>query len=113
MIDNAIKYSPKGGPVVVAVRRVGSEAVVSVRDEGIGIAGANQPRLFEAFYQEAPMMRPTVGMGLGLHLCREITRLHGGRSWFESELGVGSTFFFSLPLAAADGVSSTGDAEGR
>ncbi|MHB1007107.1 MAG: PAS domain S-box protein [Chloroflexota bacterium] len=103
LVENAVKYSPEGGPVAIEARQVGTEAVVSVRDEGIGIAEEHQARLFQPFYQAAPMTRPTTGMGLGLHISREIIHLHGGRIWFESTPHVGSTFSISLPLAAPGG----------
>ena len=99
LLDNAIKYSPEGGPVEVGAEVAGHEAVVWVRDHGIGIPEEKQTRLFQAFYQVAPLVWPTSGLGLGLYMCREIVNRHGGRMWFESEEGVGSTFYFTLPLA--------------
>ncbi|MHB1416995.1 MAG: sensor histidine kinase [Chloroflexota bacterium] len=99
LLDNAVKYSPKGGPVTITIAAQGREAVVAVRDEGIGIAKEKQTRLFEAFYQVAPMVKPTTGLGLGLYVSAEIVHRHGGRIWAESEAGKGSTFTFTLPLA--------------
>lgn len=100
LLDNAIKYSPLGGPVEVCVTSAGGEACVHVRDHGLGIPQEHQERLFQAFYQVAPMVSPTSGLGLGLYISREIVVRHGGRIWFETEPGKGSTFAFSLPLAA-------------
>lgn len=97
LLDNAVKYSPHGGPVEITVRCEGREAVVCVTDHGIGIPKEKRAKLFEAFYQVAPMVSPTTGMGLGLFISREIIRRHGGRMWFESQEGKGSTFCFSLP----------------
>lgn len=98
LLENAVKYSPCGGLIEVDVDARGDEAVVAVRDQGVGIPEQEQARLFEAFYQVAPMVTPTTGMGLGLYISREIVRHHGGRIWVESEAGSGSTFGFALPL---------------
>ncbi|MHB1413642.1 MAG: sensor histidine kinase [Chloroflexota bacterium] len=104
LLDNAVKYSPNGGPVEVSIRADDREVTVSVRDHGIGIPAEKRERLFQAFYQVAPMVRPTTGMGLGLYLCAQIVRRHGGRIWVESEVGKGSTFTFSLPRKKPAGV---------
>jgi signal transduction histidine kinase len=101
LLDNAVRYSPDGKPVQVTVHSMGNEAIVSVRDHGPGISQEQQARLFEAWYQAAPMVRPTTGMGLGLFISQEIVTRHGGRIWIESEVGKGSTFSFSLPLASS------------
>jgi two-component system phosphate regulon sensor histidine kinase PhoR len=106
LLDNAIKASPKGGDVETRVYTSAGEAIVSVKDYGVGIPAEKQPHIFERFYQAhagAPYDRG--GMGIGLYLSREIITRHGGRMWFQSELGRGSTFYFSLPLAegGADG----------
>ena len=101
LLDNALKFSPAGGGVAVGVHRAAGEAVVSVRDAGVGIPADRQARLFERYYR-AHEGHPDDrgGFGLGLDLAREIVSRHGGRIWFESEAGSGSTFFFALPLAA-------------
>lgn len=106
LLDNAVKYSPRGGPIEVVVQARAAEAIVSVRDHGVGIPEKKQGQLFEAFYQAAPMVRPTTGMGLGLYISREIVQRHGGRIWFKSQEGQGSTFSFSLPLLVS---GSTGE----
>lgn len=99
LISNALKYSPQGGEVVVEVRREGDEAVVSVADSGIGIPADEQARIFETFHRARNATQLRVeGAGLGLHIANEIVQRHGGRMWFNSEQGVGSTFFFALPL---------------
>lgn len=103
LIDNAVKYSPNGGKVSLLVSERGDEGIISVRDEGIGVPREKQEKLFQAFFQVSPMISPTTGMGLGLHISQEIVRRHGGRIWFESEEGHGSTFSFSLRLAQANG----------
>ncbi|MHB1133456.1 MAG: PAS domain-containing sensor histidine kinase [Chloroflexota bacterium] len=99
LLDNAVKYSPKGGPIDVTVAATASEATVVVRDRGIGMAPEQQKRLFQAFFQATPMLRPTTGLGLGLFISQEIVRRHGGRMWLASTPGRGSTFGFALPLA--------------
>ena len=98
LLGNAIKYSPQGGPVEVAVwqdREMG-EAILSVRDQGIGIPAHQQARLFGRFAR-ADNARQIAGTGLGLYICRALVELHGGRIWFESVEGRGSTFFMALP----------------
>jgi signal transduction histidine kinase len=99
LISNAIKYSPGGGEVTVRVARWQREAVISITDQGVGIPAAKQPRMFERFYRpHSGTAHDYGGMGVGLYIAREIVRLHGGRIWFESREGAGSTFSFSLPL---------------
>jgi signal transduction histidine kinase len=104
-VGNAIKFSPQTGEVGVSLTLAAKEAIVAVRDQGIGIPKDRQPHLFERFYRaHADTAHGHEGMGIGLHLSREFVRRHCGRMWFESEEGHGSTFFFSLPLA--QGVSA-------
>lgn len=99
LIDNAIKYSPQGGNIDVKVAVRNREAVVSVRDHGVGIPKEKQGHIFERFYRaHADTPYDYGGMGVGLYISREIISQHGGRMWFESEEGKGSTFSFSLPL---------------
>jgi signal transduction histidine kinase len=104
LLDNALRYSPEGGDVVVEVTVKGREAVVSVKDEGVGIPEEKQGRIFERFYR-AHTKTPYDygGMGVGLYISREIVKRHGGRMWFESREGVGSTFAFSLLLEGSHG----------
>ncbi|MDP9185642.1 MAG: response regulator, partial [Actinomycetota bacterium] len=102
LLTNAVKFTPDGGAVTVTALRVGTEAQVSVRDTGIGIAAAEQDRIFEAFQRGGRAARTsTEGTGLGLTLSKRIIDLHGGRLWMKSELGVGSTFSFAIPLVPA------------
>ena len=100
LLDNALKFSPRGGDVTVGLARAAGEAVVSVRDAGVGIAAERQARLFERYYRaHAGDPEDRGGFGLGLDLARAVVLRHGGRVWFESREGEGSTFFFSLPVA--------------
>jgi signal transduction histidine kinase len=73
--------------------------VIEVSDSGIGVAPVDQPRLFEKFYRGAQQgEKPQRGSGLGLAIVKSIAERHGGRVWFDSRLGKGSTFYFSIPL---------------
>ena len=100
LIGNAVKFSPQGGTVVVRVTRDAARncAVVSVSDEGIGIPADQMPFLFERFFR-AHRGRFD-GSGLGLYNVQQIVHAHNGQVWAESEEGRGSTFTFTLPLAA-------------
>ena len=100
LISNAVKFTETGSVTCRAVQQ-GGTIVVSVIDTGLGIAPADQPKVFERFKQVGDTLtdKPK-GTGLGLPICREIVEHHGGRVWVESELGKGSTFSFSLPLDA-------------
>ena len=100
LISNAVKFTDVGTIICRAGRRSGN-LVVSVVDTGLGIAPADQPKVFERFKQVGDTLtdKPK-GTGLGLPICREIVEHHGGRIWVESEIGRGSTFSFTLPAAA-------------
>jgi len=100
LIDNAIKYSPDGGLIVVRGEAWPLEAVVSVSDQGVGIAPEHLNRLFEKYFRiESGLVRHVVGSGLGLPIAHTIVESHNGRIWAESRLGEGTTLFFALPLA--------------
>jgi len=99
LLSNARKYSSADNPIVVHVDRDGNAAVVSVTDQGMGIAPADLPHLFEKYYR-TEQVTVIKGMGLGLYSSRLIVEAHGGRIWAESVVGAGSTFRFSLPLRA-------------
>ena len=98
LLTNAVKFTPSGGTITLKTKRDGAGAVVSVRDTGVGIAPADQARVFEEFTQAgAGVASGQEGTGLGLTLSRTLVVLHGGRIWVESEPGKGSTFSFTLP----------------
>jgi CheY-like chemotaxis protein len=99
-ISNALKFTERGEVRVRALLAAeGDDVTFYVSDTGIGIAAADQPRIFEEFTQvENPLQRHATGTGLGLPLCRSLARLLGGDVAFESEIGVGSTFSATIPV---------------
>jgi signal transduction histidine kinase len=99
LLDNAIKYSPDGGLIVVRGEINDQEAILSVADQGVGLAPEHVNRLFEiGFRVKSGLIRHVAGSGLGLPICQTIVQSHGGRIWAESELGRGTTLYFTLPL---------------
>ena len=103
LLENAIKYSPEGGPVVLRVTTGETGRLrLQVRDEGLGIPPGEQERIFEKFYRSDPQLaRGVGGTGLGLYICRELVHRMGGEIEVESEPGKGSTFTVELPVPAA------------
>jgi len=99
LISNAVKYSPAGSTINIACINLEQYALVSVKDNGMGISETDIKHLFERFYRvENEEMKSINGFGIGLYLCDEIVQRHGGTIWVESELEKGSTFFVKLPL---------------
>ncbi|MGD9723520.1 MAG: sensor histidine kinase [Pirellulales bacterium] len=102
LLSNALKFTPEGGEVRVAVQQVGEHVEVRVSDTGIGIAATERDRVFESFYQiDSSLAKNAQGTGLGLAVVRQIVELHGGSVRVESEPGEGSTFVVLLPQAKA------------
>jgi PAS domain S-box-containing protein len=102
LLSNAVKYSPEGGEIVVHAERRDHEALVSIRDQGVGIAPEQLSRLFDRFYRVSATAGGVHGLGIGLYVARELIEAHGGRLWAESPgPGRGSTFLLTLPLATA------------
>jgi PAS domain S-box-containing protein len=101
LLNNAAKYTPRGGRIALAATTGDGEVTLSVRDSGIGIAPEDLPRVFELFAQvSTPLDQPDRGLGIGLALVRALVELHGGKVEVESEgLGRGSEFRVRLPLA--------------
>ncbi|MFH0929296.1 MAG: ATP-binding protein [Candidatus Aenigmatarchaeota archaeon] len=98
LIDNAMKYTPKGA-ITVKVIRKGDGIQVSVSDTGLGIPKESFKKIFTRFYQvDSSYTRKVGGSGLGLSICKEFINALGGRIWFESKVGKGSTFYFTLPI---------------
>jgi PAS domain S-box-containing protein len=103
LMENAIRFSPIGGAVEAALAARDGEAVVSIHDHGVGIPAERQDRIFERYYRaHAGTGEDYSGLGIGLDVSREIVARHGGRIWFASTPGEGSTFSFSLPLAVEE-----------
>ena len=99
LLDNAVKYSPQGGLIVVRGEVRKDEVVISVADQGVGIAPEHLNRLFEKFFRaKSSLGRHVVGSGLGLPIARTIVESHGGHIWAESQVGQGTTLYFALPL---------------
>ena len=101
LLSNAIKFSPAGAVVRLNAERRGGEVLFAVVDRGRGIPEAQLDHIFERFRQvDSSDAREKGGTGLGLAICRSIVQQHGGRIWAASEVGAGSTFFFTLPVEA-------------
>jgi signal transduction histidine kinase len=99
LLDNAVKYSPGGGLVIVRGEVGEDKVVISVADQGVGIAPEHMNRLFEKFFRvKSGLGRRVVGSGLGLPIARTIVESHGGHIWAESQVGQGTTLYFTLPL---------------
>lgn len=98
LVENAVKYSPKGGEVKVFARQEKNNLVVGVVDQGIGMSDHDQARIFGPFQRVEHGILQGRGIGLGLLVCRRLVEAHGGKIWVESKPGCGSTFFFTLPL---------------
>jgi signal transduction histidine kinase len=99
LIDNACKYSADGTTVKVSTKRVADEIVVGVSDQGIGIAKENLEKVFDPMYRiKHENSEKIPGIGLGLSVCKGLIDSHGGRIWIDSEVGRGSTCWFTLPI---------------
>ncbi|HEY9079242.1 sensor histidine kinase [Magnetovibrio sp.] len=100
LLSNAAKFSPRNSTVTVSAIQAGDRIKISVTDQGAGISKEFQSRIFERFSQEdSSDQRTQGGTGLGLSICKNIVEKHGGEIGFDSTLGQGSTFFFTLPIA--------------
>lgn len=107
LVDNAIKYTRQGGRICVRLRTDAAHATIEVQDTGIGIAPADQPRIFERFYRvDKARSRDLGGTGLGLSIVKHITLAHDGQVSIESVLGEGSTFRVRIPLAPGGATAS-------
>jgi signal transduction histidine kinase len=98
LLSNAIKFTPEGGRIEVAAMPKDGLVEVSVSDTGVGIAAEDQEAVFEEFRQVGAADKKAEGTGLGLSLCRKFIELHGGKIWVKSQIGVGSTFTFTIPV---------------
>jgi signal transduction histidine kinase len=101
LLDNADKYSPPGGEVIVDVWADQNEVAVSVRDFGPGLPASDLDRVFEKFYRtDSSDSQPAYGYGLGLYICRRLVEAQGGRIWAENHPEGGAIFAFTLPVAS-------------
>ena len=101
-MSNALKFTPEGGQINVRAVLNNDVAEVSVTDTGVGIAPEDQEAAFEEFRQVGGAEKKAEGTGLGLALSRKFIELHGGRIWVKSQVGMGSTFTFTLPVRRGD-----------
>jgi len=100
LLTNAIKYSPRTKKVLLNVERKKDVVQISVQDFGIGISKKEQSKIFDRFYRSDAVSKRFSGLGIGLYISFEIVERHGGKMWVESEIGKGSTFFFTIPVKA-------------
>src|SRR5438132_4589532 len=102
LLSNAIKFTSEGGRIEVRAVPVDGSVEVSVSDTGVGIAPEDQEAVFEEFRQVGTSAAKQEGTGLGLTLCRKFVELHGRRIWVRSQVGVGSTFTFTIPVRCGE-----------
>ncbi len=100
LLSNALKYSPAPREVTVSLRREGDWVITAVNDRGAGIPPEELPHLFQRYYRGRAARPHPEGLGLGLYITRMLVEAHGGQIWVQSQLGQGSTFYFSLPIAS-------------
>ncbi|HXH22438.1 MAG TPA: ATP-binding protein [Dehalococcoidia bacterium] len=112
LVHNALKFTPRGGNVVVSARTAGDVVTVEVQDDGAGIDARDLPRIFERFYK-SDRSRRTEGSGLGLALVKRTVEAHGGRVEAVSELGRGSTFRLTLPVLGSGAAGEAAEAPAR
>ncbi len=98
LLSNATKYADAGTEIIVATKVLGDQAIITVTDQGIGIAKEHLNNIFNQYFRVAEGKSKAKGMGLGLYISKEIVDAHGGRIWAESELGKGSSFHLQIPL---------------
>ncbi|MEX2262735.1 MAG: ATP-binding protein [Bryobacteraceae bacterium] len=101
LVDNALKYSPTGAPILIKGMRKDEALEIRVIDHGPGIPERERERIFDRYYRRHVLPGQVPGSGLGLYIAREIVRAHGGDLWVEGQMGSGSEFCISLPLEAA------------
>ncbi|MBB2145722.1 PAS domain-containing protein [Pedobacter sp. LMG 31464] len=97
-VNNAVKYAPKSLTINLKIEKQGSNAKISVTDKGPGISPETLPHLFDRYYRASYESKNYSGLGLGLYICSEIIKRHDGEIGVESQLGKGSTFWFTIPI---------------
>jgi len=99
LVDNALKFTKKGR-ITIDTEVKDQEMFVKVSDTGVGISKKNQSKIFDKFFQvDSSRTRAAGGMGIGLYLVKNMVEKQGGKIWVESEIGKGTSFYFTLPLA--------------
>ncbi len=99
LLENAISYTPPGGEIYLNLEFLGNEVKFSIRDTGVGIKKEEQKYIFQKFFRGSGAKKmKTEGSGLALYMAKKIIEAHGGKIWFQSEEGKGTTFYFTLPL---------------
>jgi len=98
-LSNALKYSKPGTPVSLSLAQADDAAVARIADQGPGIPPEDLPHMFERYYRSPATQRSKEGLSLGLYITKGLVDVHGGRVWVESEVGKGSAFYFTLPVA--------------
>jgi two-component system phosphate regulon sensor histidine kinase PhoR len=103
LLDNAIKYSPQNSYIQIKIDQIDESAVISIKDQGRGIAQKDCEKIFERFYRiEEGKSKKMMGTGLGLAIVKQIVELHNGMTWVESLWGTGATFYFSIPVVKTE-----------
>ncbi len=103
LVDNGVKYTPTRGEMMISLERDDGRIKLRVMDSGIGIAPKDQPHIFDRFFRvDKARSRKAGGSGLGLSICKWIVQAHGGEISVESQVGKGSTFTVTLPVALPD-----------
>jgi signal transduction histidine kinase len=103
LVGNAVKYTPRGGAILLRCETRGADATFSVTDTGPGISLGDLPHVFDPYWQSKSAVRR--GLGLGLSIAKSLVEAHGGRIWVESTLGRGATFLFTVPIAGVQATS--------
>ena len=112
LLNNAFKFTPEGGKIILRAGVKDSNLVVEVKDNGPGMEEKVQKHIFEPYHRMQSDAEHLSGLGLGLALCRTLVELHGGQIWVQSKVGKGSAFGFSLPLEGAGDIEEVQDTEG-
>ncbi|PKH45074.1 PAS domain-containing sensor histidine kinase, partial [Dehalococcoides mccartyi] len=106
IVGNSVKYSPPSSKIKISSKSLGGHLVVAISDEGRGISDKDIPYVFDYFYQDSKSEKKrNSGMGLGLAICREIIKAHGGDIWVENSADIGAIVSFTIPLVKAQKVS--------